>query len=407
VSKVRTQDDAVIVSAVRTPFGKFGGMLKDIPGLDLAVTVIKEVVRRTGRENISVDEVILGNCAQCEVKPLAPVVARQALLKAGLPAEVVSLTLDRACCSSMAALQAGQRDILTGNAEVVLVAGMENMSRVPYLVRDVRWGTRLGNVMLEDDLSGMAPAEGYAPVAVDAGEVALEYGFTREDLDRWAYNSQMRYQKALEEAKILDEIVPLTLPQRKGEPRVFERDEFPKPQTTLEGLAKLKTIYDSPTITAGSSPGLDAGASAILMMKRSRAEAYGIESLARVLTVQSVAADPHYMATVPATAILKALKVTSLGVEDLNLIEINEAFAAVPLVSLKILAGGDEDRFRALSEITNVNGGAIAIGHPVGASGARIVLTLMFELRRRGGGIGAAAICGGLAQGDATIIEVE
>jgi acetyl-CoA C-acetyltransferase len=391
---------------VRTPFGKFGGLLKDVPGIELAVTVIREVLLRTGRDDISVDEVILGNCAQCEVKPLAPVVARQALLKAGLPDDVVSMTLDRACCSSMAALQIGQRDILTGNADVVLVAGMENMSRVPLVARDVRWGTRLGNVVLEDDLFGMAPADGYGPVAVDAGEVALEYGFARDDLDRWAYNSQMRYQKAFEEGKFKDEIVPLTLPQRRGEPIVFDRDEFPKPNTTLERLAALSTIYGSPTVTAGSSPGLDAGAAAILMMRRGRAEVYGIDQLARVLTVQSVAAHPHYMATVPALAIEKALRVTGLTVEDLGLIEINEAFAAVPLVSLKILADRDEHRTRALAEITNVNGGAIAIGHPVGASGARIVLTLMFELLRRGGGIGAAAICGGLAQGDATIMEV-
>ncbi len=403
----RTKDDVVIVSAVRTPFGKFGGMLKDVPGLDLAVTVIQEVLRRTGREDIAVDEVILGNCAQCEVKPLAPVVARQALLKAGLPADVVSLTLDRACCSSMAAIQAAQRDILTGNADVVLAAGMENMSRVPHLVREVRWGTRLGNVVLEDDLFGMAPAEGYGPVAVDAGEVAAEYGFARDDLDRWAYNSQMRYQKAFEEGRPQEEIVPLTIPSKRGEPRVFDCDEFPKPQTTLEGLAKLKTIYGSPTVTAGSSPGLDAGAAAILMMRRSRAEAYGIDQLARVHTVQSVAADPHYMAAVPGIGIQKALRATGFSVEDLKLIEINEAFAAVPLVSLKILADGDEERTKALCEITNVNGGAIAIGHPVGASGARIALTLVFELRRRGGGVGAAAICGGLAQGDAAIIEVE
>ncbi len=407
MSPQRTQDDVVIVGAVRTPFGKFGGLLKDVPGLDLAVTVIREVLQRTGREDIAVDEVILGNCAQCEVKPLAPVVARQALLKAGLPEHVVSLTLDRACCSSMAAVQAAQRDILTGNADVVLAAGMENMSRVPHLVRDVRWGVRLGNVVLEDDLSGMAPGEGYGPVAVDAGEVALEYGFSREDLDEWAYGSQMRYKKAWEEGKFQDEIVPLDIPHKRGETKVFDHDEFPKPHTTPEVLAKLKTIYGSPTVTAGSSPGLDAGAAAILLMRRSTAEAYGIEPQARVLTVQSVAADPHYMATVPGIAIQKALRATGLAAADLKLIEINEAFAAVPLVSLKILADGDEDRIKALCEITNVNGGAIAIGHPVGASGARIVLTLMFELRRRGGGIGAAAICGGLAQGDAAIIEVE
>jgi acetyl-CoA C-acetyltransferase len=394
VPQEKTKDDVMIVSAVRTPFGKFGGALKDLPGIELAVTVIREVLLRTGRDDISVDEVILGNCAQCEVKPLAPVVARQALLKAGLPDDVVSLTLDRACCSSMAAVQIGQRDILTGNADVVLVA-------------DVRWGTRLGNVVLKDDLFGMAPADGYGPVAVDAGEVALEYGFTREDLDRWAYTSQMRYQKAFEQGKFEEEIVPITLPQRRGEPIVFDRDEFPKPNTTLEKLASLSTIYGSPTITAGSSPGLDAGAAALLMMRRSRAEDYGIEPLARVRTVQSVAADPHLMATVPALAIEKALRVTDLTAKDLELIEINEAFAAVPLVSLKILADRDYDRTKALAEITNVNGGAIAIGHPVGASGARIVLTLMFELLRRGGGTGAAAICGGLAQGDAAIISVK
>ncbi len=403
----KTRDDPVIVSAARTPFGSFGGVLKDVPGLDLAVKVIQEVIRRAGHEHVKVDEVILGNCGQCEVKPLAPVVARQALLKAGLPPDVVSLTVDRACCSSLTAVQIAWKDILTRSADVVVAAGMENMSRIPYLVREMRWGSRMGNVVLHDDLHGMSPAEGFEPVAIDAGKVALEHGFTREDQDKWAYNSQMRYQRAFHSNRFADEILPLTLPQRKGPPVILDRDEFPKPDTTLESLARLKTIYGSPTVTAGNAPGLDTGGSAVLIMRRAKAAEYGIRPLARVLTVQSVAAEPRLMATVPAHAIRKALEAVNLSVGDIDLIEINEAFAAVPLVSCGILADGDSKERERLFEITNVNGGAIAIGHPVGASGARLVMTLMFELMRRGGGIGAAAICGGLAQGDAAIIQVE
>ena len=218
----------------------------------------------------------------------------------------------------------------------------------------------------------------------------------------------MRYQSAFKEREIYkEEIVPITIPQRKGPPTVFDQDEFPKPDTSLENLAKLRTVYNSPTVTPGSAPGLDAGASSVLIMRRRQADALDIQPLARILTVQSAAGDPHYMATVPALAIQKALKKSGLSVEDLSLIEINEAFAAVPLVSLKILAGMDDVRTRELFEITNVNGDAIAIGHPVGASGGRVLMTLMYELRRRGGGLGAASLCGGLAQGDAAIIEAE
>ena len=403
----KSKDDVVIVSAARTAFGRFGGMLKDVSGLDLGVAVVREVMRRCSRQDIKVDEVIFGCCAQCEFKPLAPVVARQILLKADLPPETVSITLDRACCSSLAAVQIAQRDIETANADVVLAGGVENMSRLPYLVRELRWGGRLGDVKLVDDLFGMESAPGYGAVAVDAGEVALEYDFKREDQDRWAYNSQMRYQAALALGKYEDEIFPMSIPQKKGPPLIFDRDEFPKPNTTIESLNKLPTVYGSPTVTAGNAPGLDAGASAVVLMRRRKAEEYGIPSLARVLTVQSVAGEPHYMAMVPATAIKKALAKAQLSLEDLDLIEINEAFAAMPLVSLKVLAGTDDEQMKELVEITNVNGGAIAIGHPVGASGCRILLTLMYELRRRGGEYGAAALCGGLSQGDAVIIEAE
>lgn len=407
MGEVKSKDDVVIVSAARTPFGRYGGVLKDIPSLDLGVAVVNEVVGRCGKQGIHVDEIIFGCCAQCEFKTLAPIVARQILLKAGLPPETVSITLDRACCSSLAAVQIAQRNIETGNADVILAGGVENMSRLPYLIRDLRWGTRLGDVKLVDDLFGMESAPGYGAVAVDAGEVALEYGFTREDQDRWAYNSQMRYQAAFAQGKYEEEIFPISIPQKKGPPIIFDRDEFPKPETTLEGLAKLPTVYGSPTVTAGNAPGLDAGASAVVLMRRSKAEEYGIRPFARVLTVQSVAGEPHYMATVPAIAIKKALARAQLSLEDLDLIQINEAFAAMPLVSLKILAEMDNKRMKRLVEITNVNGDAIAIGHPVGASGCRVLMTVMYELRRSGGKYGAATLCGGLAQGDAAIIEAE
>jgi acetyl-CoA C-acetyltransferase len=407
LGKEKSKDDVVIVSAARTPFGRYGGMLKDVPSLNLGVAVVNEVMRRCGRQDIHVDEVIFGCCAQCEFKTLAPIVARQILLKAGLPPETVSITLDRACCSSLAAVQIAQRDIETRNADVVLAGGVENMSRLPYLIRDLRWGTRLGDVKLVDDLFGMESAPGYGAVAVDAGEVALEYGFKREDQDQWAYNSQMRYQAALAQGKYQEEIFPIHIPQKKGPPVVFDHDEFPKPNTTMESLGKLPTVYESPTVTAGNAPGLDAGASGALLMRRSKAEEYGIQPLARVLTVQSVAGEPHYMAMVPATAIKKALAKVQLSLEDLDLIEINEAFAAMPLVSLKVLAEMDDGQMKRLVEITNVNGDAIAIGHPVAASGCRVLMTLIYELRRRGGKYGAASLCGGLAQGDAAIVEAE
>lgn len=406
--KEKSKDDVVIVDAARTAFGSFGGALKDTPSMGLGVPVVKEIYRRSINHGIKkIDEVVWGHCVQCEVKSQAPVVARQVLLKAGLPSDVVSITVERACCSSMSALQVATRDILTGNADTAIVGGMENMSRVPYVIHELRWGTRVGNVTLTDALFGMDPGDpSYPPVALDTGDVAVEYGVDREAQDRWAYNSQMRYQRAFLEGKFKDEIIPLELKKR-GKAFTFDQDEFPKADTTMEGLNKLKTIYGSKTCTAGNAPGLDAGASSLLVMRRGLAESLGIKPLARVVDVQSAAADVKYMAITPALAINKVLGRNGLSLKDIDLIEINEAFAAVVLVSLKILADGDDAVYQKLCEITNVNGGAVAIGHPVGASGARIIMTLMHELRRRGGGIGVAGICGGMSQGDATLIVVE
>jgi acetyl-CoA C-acetyltransferase len=395
--------DVVIVSAVRTPFGKFGGVLKDVPGVELASHVIRESLMRVNCAPDRVDEVYMGTCVPAETGVLAPVVARQALLAAGLPEETVSVTLDRACCSSLTAVQMAWRSITLGEAEVALAVGAENLSRVPHVLPQLRWGARMGHVTVDEPLQMKYPS--YEPVSVDTGNIALDHGIGREDLDRWAYRSQQRYQQALEAGKVAAEVAPMTIQTRKG-PVTVSADEFPKPETTLERLAALPTVYGSPTVTAGNAPGLDAGATAIVLMSRQYAEQHGFPIMATVLGLASVAGDPRDIVTIPAKAIEKATGKLGMSVDDLNLIEINEAFAAMPLVSTQVMGGGDDARVEALRERTNVNGGAIAIGHPVGASGARILMTLIYELARRGGGHGAASICGGLGQGDCAIVKV-
>jgi acetyl-CoA C-acetyltransferase len=403
------RNEVVVVSAVRTPFGKFGGTLKDIPSIDLGATVIREVLQRVNVKGEEVEETYYGVAVPGEVGLETDVPARQSTLKAGLPGESVSITLDRACCSSMAAVRLGYRAIKSGEVEIALGIGAENMSRAPLIVPPyVRWGSRLGNIELWDGLFGLG-YKGFNPVSVDTGEVALEYGVNREDQDRWAYGSQMKYAKAFKEGKfkVGEELMRVEIPQGKRPPIILEQDEFPKPDTTLEKLAKLPLVYGSPTVTAGNAPGLDTGASAILIMSEKKAKEKGLKPLAKIVSMIATATAPRLIAAIPGFTIRKVLEKAGLGIEQIDLIEVNEAFAAMPLVSAKILANGDPDKMKAILEKTNVNGGAIAIGHPVGASGARILLTMIYELRRRGGGIGVASICGGLAQGEGAIVQVE
>ncbi len=400
--------NVVIVSAVRTPFGKFGGMLRDIPSIELGAMVIQEVLKRANVKGEEVEETFYGSAVPGEVGLETDVPARQATLKAGMPSEAVSITVDRACCSSLAAVRLGFRAIRAGDIEIALGVGAENMSRTPLIVPPyVRWGSRLGNIELWDGLFGLG-YKGFNPVSVDAGEVALEYGITREDQDQWAFQSQMKYVKAFSEGKfrIGEELMRVEIPQRKGPPIYFEKDEFPKPDTTLEKLSKLPLVYGSPTVTAGNAPGLDTGASAVLIMSEKKAKEKGLKPLAKILSMVATATTPRLIAAIPGLTIQKALEKAQRTLDQVDLIEINEAFAAMPLVSTKILADGNFEKMKALLEKTNVNGGAIAIGHPVGASGARILMTLLYELRRKGGGIGVASICGGLAQGDGAVIQV-
>jgi len=403
------QNDIVIVSAVRTPFSRFDSAMADIASIDLAVMVMKEVIQRVSVKHEEVNEINYGCCVMAEMALETDIPARQASLLAGFPPEIMSVTLDRACCSSMTALRMGYRAIKVGDAEVCMAVGSENMPRTPHLAPGLRKGVRLGHIRLVDNLFELGyGAKGFSPVAVDAGEVALEYGVTREMQDEWAVRSQERYVEAFAKGKLKigEELMPVIIPQRKGDPIVIERDESPR-KTTLEALAKLKPIYGSPTVTAGNAPPLSAGAGAILFMTRKQAEEKGLKPLATILTSIGTATKPRDIAVIPALTIEQALQRVGMTIDQMDIIEINEAFAAMPLVSTKILAGNDARKWKIFQEKTNVNGGAIAIGHPVGASAARITMHLAYELKRRGGGYGVASICGGLAQGEAVILKVE
>ena len=403
---MKDKNDVVIVSGVRTPFSKFGGVLKEMHSTDLGVIVMKESLKRAGLKGEDLNELYYGMCDQAEAALYDNVNARQALLRAGLPNTLVSLTVDRACCSSLCAIQLGRRAILLNEADTCMAVGAENMSNTPLLMNGHRWGSGMKPLLVQDYLNPITYRE-YTPLGKDAGEIAMEYGISREEQDAWAVGSHKKWAQADKDSRFDEELVPVEITQKKGAPFVFKKDELPRPDTTMEALSKLKTIYGSPTVTAGNAPGLDAGAAAMIIMRRSKAEELGIKPLATIVSVASGASEPRRMAELPGFVIRKALERASLTIDDMKIVEINEAFAAVTLVSTKILADRDKAKWKDLLDKTNVNGGAIAIGHPVGASGGRILMTLMYELRRRGGGYGVAGICGGLAQGDAVVIKVD
>jgi acetyl-CoA C-acetyltransferase len=400
-------NDVVIVSALRTAFGKFCGTLRETPTYELGAFVIEKALQKAGIAKEQVNEVFMGCAIHAENEDfVSPCVARQSLLKAGLPPETKSVTLDKACCSSMTAAHMGFKSIKWGESEIVVVAGAENFSRVPFIVHPavrLGQGPKLGDIKVRDPLVRMGYKD-FNPVAVDAGEVALSYSATRKDQDLWAFMSQQRYQEAKKAGKFKDEIVPITVRLANKE-IVFEEDEFPKPHTTLERLAELPTVYGSPTVTPGNAPGLNDGASCMVLMSSKKARDMNIQPLARIVETGSVCDFPKNITIVPAKVIDHILEKTGLRIDDVDLLEINEAFAAMPVTCAKILSRGNHSMEERIREKLNVNGGAVAIGHPLGASAIRITLTLMYELRRRGGGRGIAAICGGLAQGEGILVE--
>lgn len=398
--------DIVIVSAVRTPFDKFGGAMKAIPSYQLAAQIMTDCLDKINFKKEDVPFITYGTTIHAEVGPYVNVPVRQALLKAGFPATTKSVTVDRACCSSMTGLMWACREIQVGEIDVAMAVGAENLSNIPYSVDSkVRWGLKLGTVDLFDVSAGFN-YPGFGPVSVDTDNVAKEHGITRKEMDEWSVRSQQLYKQAYDAGKFADEVVPFTIHEKKGD-IVMDADISPRPDTSVEALAKLKPVYGTEAITAGNSPGLNAGASAILIMTEEKAKEYGLEPLAYIRDFDCQCSEPQNIPTVPALVTKSLLQRNDMQPQDLDLLEINEAFAAMPLVSTKIIADGDEELQKQLRDICNVNGGAVAIGHPMGASGLRLIMTLMYELRRRGGGKGIACLCGGLAQGDGVLIEVK
>jgi acetyl-CoA C-acetyltransferase len=389
--------EVLIVAATRTPFGRFGGVLKDLTAVELGAVAIREAVRQASIEGRVINRVILGNCMGAAT--LGQVPARQAALKAELPDSVATMSINTACTSALQATGLGFDLIRYGEGDVIIAGGMESMSQVPYTLPQARWGYRLGHAQIVDALTNAltCPISG-VHMGVFASQVAQEYGIGREEQDRWALRSQQRYQAAKADGKFADEIVPVEVETRKGKVAVNE-DEQPRPDTTYEKLAALPPAFEpGGTVTAGNAPGLNDGATALVLMSRQAAETNGVKPLARILATASAAAAPRLINVVPALAAQNALQKAGLDAEDIDLWEINEAFAAVTLTAIKIL-GVDP-------ELVNVNGGSVAIGHPVGATGARILMTLIYELRRRGGGLGLATICGAGAHGYAMVVEV-
>jgi len=391
-------EKVVVVNGKRTPFGNFGGSLKDFTCVELGAMAVKKAT-----ENIvdpkDIDMVIMGN--NMPGAGLAPV--RQVVLAAGWPKEINCVQVDRACCSSMTAIGLGYERIMAGRAKIILAGGFESMSNVPYMIPQIRWGQRLGDFEVKDPLVVRNPYLD-APMAKYAGEVGVEWGMGRKEQDEWAYRSHLRAAEAQEKGYFNEEIFPVEVKQKHGS-FIFDRDEHVRKDTTLEKLSTLKTVYGSPTVTAGNASGINDGASAVVLMAESEAKKRGLKPLARIVDWVSICYEPRLSPVVPSIAILKVLADNNMKLDDMKLIEINEAFASMPLVSTLNLCDKDLAKAEKLRERVNVNGGACAIGHPVGATGARLVMHMVYELRRRGEKYGVAAICGAVGHGDAVIIE--
>jgi acetyl-CoA C-acetyltransferase len=399
--------EIVIVSAVRTPFGRYGGSLREFDYFDLGAIPMREVIKRVNLESKLVDEVFwgVGDTSPCK-DVYTPVAARQTLLKAGLPQETPSIALDKACVSAMSAVKLAAMAMRLGEIDVAIAGGATSFSQEPLIVRGLRFqGHRLGDVKMEDPLFALGYKD-YNPVSVDTDNVAHEHGIGREEQDEWTLRSHLNYGAAWNAGKFKEEIMPLEISLKGQDPFTLNIDEQYRADTTLEKLKKLKPIYGTKAITGGNAPGFNDGATAILLMTRDKAKELGLEPLATIVAMSSIAIHPNRMPEGPAVAMKKVLTMAKLNMGQIDAIEINEAFAAVPLVSIYLLADKDKTKAEAIRKKTNINGSAIAIGHPNTASGARIIMNLMYELRRRGGGIAMGAICGGLAQADACIIKV-
>lgn len=392
-----TMEEVVIVAARRSPIGSFGGSLKDISAVELGQIVLEETLKSIQLDSALVDEVILGNVLS---GGLGQNVSRQIAMNAGIPQEKSAFTINKVCGSGLKAVILGAQSIMLGDNDVVIAGGSESMSQAPYVLPKARFGQRMGNgVMVDTMLSdGLMDAFQDIHMGMTAENIAEKYGFTRVEQDEFAAKSQQKAEQAIKDGRFNDEIVPINIPQRRGEPVVFTEDEYPRAGTTVEGLGKLRPAFKKDgTVTAGNASGLNDGAAILVLMSRRKAEELGLESLGTVTSYASAGVDPLIMGTGPIEATKKALAKAEMAVADLELIESNEAFAAQSMSVAKEL-GFEEDK-------TNVNGGAIALGHPIGASGARILVSLLHEMKKRDASTGLATLCIGGGQGVSLVIK--
>ena len=389
--------EVVIVSAARTPIGSFGGALKGVPTRKLGTIAIKGAVERAGIKPEMVDEVIMGVVLQ---GALGQNVARQMTLDAGLPIEVPAMTINKVCGSGLRAVELAAQIIKAGDADIIVAGGAENMSATAYAMPSARWGARMNNAQMVDMMvnDGLWDAFNGYHMGITAENVAEQWGITREQLDEFSVISQNRAEEAIKAGKFKDEIVPVEIPQRKGDPIVFDTDEFPKFGTTIDKVAKLKPAFKKDGIvTAANASGINDAGAAVVVMSKEKADELGIKPLCSIKAYASAGVDPSIMGVGPVPASRKALDKAGLAIEDIDLVEANEAFAAQSLAVRKDLNLDPEK--------TNVNGGAIAIGHPIGASGCRIQITLIYEMMKRDSKYGLATLCIGGGMGTALIVE--
>lgn len=387
--------DTLIAGAARTAVGRFGGSMVELDEVDMASRVMREAMKRACVSAADVEEVIFAYGYKTGALPNN--VARVFGAAAGLPVEVPSFTLNKACGGGLKAVALAAQAIRAGEAEIVLAGGQESMSKAAYLVPRARWGYRLGHGELVDQLVLLDPISGDT-MGETAENVASEYGIDRREQDEFALESQRKARDAIKQGRFAEEVVPLEVPQRKGPPLVFDKDEHPRFGTSMEGLSKLKPVFkEGGSVTAGNSSGMNDGSAALVLMSGSRARAEGVTPMARVVSCASVGVEPSLMGIGPIPATRMALSKAGLSIEDIDLVELNEAFASQSIVCLRELGIPEEK--------VNVNGGAIALGHPISATGAVILVKLLFEMKRRGARLGLATMCMGGGMGIAMVVE--
>lgn len=389
--------EVVIVSAVRTPIGAFGGSLKDVSAVKLGTIAAKEALKRAKVEPEMIEEVIFGSVLQAG---LGQNVARQVSIEVGIPVEVPSMTINKVCGSGLRTVSLAAQTIMLGEADIVLAGGTENMSMTPYLMPKARWGHRMGDGAIVDYMvhDGLTDIFNNYHMGITAENIAEQWNITREEQDKFALQSQLRAEKAIKSGRFKDEIVPVEIPQRRGDPIVFDTDEHPRFGSTIEGLSKLRPAFKKDgTVTAGNASGINDSAAAVVLMSKEKADELGIKQLVNIVSFGSAGVDPKIMGYGPVPATKKALAKANMTIKDIDLVEANEAFAAQSLAVVRDL--------KLDTEKTNVNGGAIALGHPIGCSGTRILVTLIYEMIKRDAKTGLATLCIGGGQGTSIIVK--